>query len=58
MIIIKRYVLPALLILVLAFVGTGVNATPSMIVADQLIVGVPQYAEFKSYLDSLLGSGN
>ncbi len=36
----------------------GVNATPSIVVADQLIVGVPQYAEFKSYLDTLLVSSN
>lgn len=32
----------------------GVNATPSYIVADQLIVGVPQYAELKSYIETLL----
>ena len=32
----------------------GVNATPSMIVSDQLIVGVPQYDVIKTMIDSLL----
>lgn len=32
----------------------GVNATPSMIISDQLIRGVPQYAELKSFIDGLL----
>jgi protein-disulfide isomerase len=32
----------------------GVNATPSMIIGEELIVGVPQYAEFKLFLDDLL----
>lgn len=32
----------------------GVNATPSFIIADQLKVGVPQYATIKVIIDSLL----
>jgi protein-disulfide isomerase len=32
----------------------GVNATPSFIVNDQLIVGVPQYVQLKAYIDNLL----
>lgn len=32
----------------------GVGATPSFIVSDQLIVGVPKYEQLKSYLDGLL----
>jgi len=31
-----------------------VNATPSFIIADQLIIGVPQYNEFKLYIEFLL----
>jgi protein-disulfide isomerase len=34
----------------------GINATPSMIIGKELIVGVPQYTEFKLYLDVLLNS--
>ncbi len=34
----------------------GINATPSMIIAEELIIGVPQYIEFKSYLDILLST--
>jgi protein-disulfide isomerase len=32
----------------------GINATPSFIVADQLVVGVPSYDQFKLFLDDLL----
>lgn len=31
-----------------------INATPSFVIADQLIIGVPQYEEFKEYIESLL----
>jgi protein-disulfide isomerase len=32
----------------------GVNATPSFIIADQIIVGAPQYAQLKAFIDNLL----
>ena len=32
----------------------GVNATPSFIVANQLIVGVPQYDQLSSFINNLL----
>ena len=32
----------------------GVNATASFIVSDQLVVGVPQYAQFKTFIETLL----
>lgn len=34
----------------------GVNATPSFIIADQLVVGVPPYDQFKLFLDDLLAN--
>jgi protein-disulfide isomerase len=32
----------------------GINATPSMIIENEMVVGVPQYTEFKSFVDILL----
>lgn len=32
----------------------GVNATPSFIISDQLIVGVPQYVQLKNFIETLL----
>lgn len=32
----------------------GINATPSYILADQLMVGVPQYTAVKTFIDGLL----